>query len=155
LTDSKVLLGGGNDVERGVHVVAVAALVLREGRVLAMRRAPTNTAGPGLWETVSGRVEQGEQPWDAVAREIAEESGLSVQVEVRPFDAYAATRRGRPMVVVVYRARHLAGEVRLSGEHDAYAWLDAEAFAARSTLPPLVRAVRKALHEPFGENAFT
>lgn len=132
-----------------MHVVAVAALVLREGKVLAMRRAPTNSAGAGLWETVSGRVEQGEQPWDAVAREVVEETGLEVELEARPFDAYAATRRASPMVVVVYRARYVAGEVRLSDEHDAYAWLDADEFAARSSLTRLVQAVRGALREPW------
>ena len=45
---------------RGQHIVAVAGLVVRGSRVLALRRAATNLAGPGLWETVSGRIEQGE-----------------------------------------------------------------------------------------------
>jgi 8-oxo-dGTP diphosphatase len=135
------------DSVRGLHVVAVAALVIKDRRVLAMRRAPTNLAGPGLWETLSGRVEQGEEPKAAVAREIAEECGLEVELETRPFDAYAATRRGHPMVVILYRARHVAGEVRLSPEHDAYAFLTADEFAQRSTLLPLVNVVRRALAE--------
>jgi 8-oxo-dGTP pyrophosphatase MutT (NUDIX family) len=142
-------------MDRGVHVVAVAGLVLRDGQVLAMRRSPNNSAGPGLWETVSGRVEQGEQPAAAAAREIAEESGLAVEIEARPFDAYAATRKGKPMIVILYRARYLAGEVKLCPEHDAYAWLTAEAFAARSTLTPLVQAVGRALQAPWGALAPT
>lgn len=135
-------------MDKGVHVVAVAGLVLRDGQVLAMRRSPNNSAGPGLWETVSGRVEQGEEPIAAVAREIAEESALEVEIEPRPFDAYAATRRGRPMIVVLYRARYLGGEVQLCPEHDAYAWLGARDFASRCSLPALVRAVTRALEEP-------
>lgn len=134
---------------RGIHVVAVAALVVREGRVLAMRRASHNLAGPGLWETISGRVELGEEPLAAVQREITEESGLRVEVERRPFAAYAATRRGRPMIVILFRARHLSGEVRISDEHEDHAWLSADEFAERSTLGPLVEAVRCALREPF------
>lgn len=148
-------------VVRGSHVVAVAALIVRAGvdergqplpdggpRVLAMRRAPTNLAGPGLWETLSGRVEQGEEPHDAVRREIDEECGLTVALESRPFATYAATRRGLPMIVILYRARHLAGEVRRSHEHDAHAWLDAGAFRARSTLDKLACVVERALREP-------
>lgn len=138
---------------RGQHVVAVAALLIRrdfprEPRVLAMRRAADNLAGPGLWETVSGRVEHGEEPFDAVRREIAEECGLSVQVESRPYASYAAKRRGQPMIVILFRAHHLAGEVVLSPEHDAFAWLDADDFARLSTLPKLVEVVRRALAEP-------
>lgn len=133
----------------GHHVVAVAALVFRGDRVLAMRRAASNLAGPGLWETISGRVEHGEEPLAAVVREIGEESALSVEVEQRPFAAYAAERRGLPMIVIAFRARHLAGEVICSDEHDAHAWCTAEEFAARSTLAPLVAVVKRALTEPW------
>jgi 8-oxo-dGTP pyrophosphatase MutT (NUDIX family) len=136
-----------NDTVRGLHVVSVAALVVRDHRILAMRRAATNLAGPGLWETLSGRVEQGEEPREAVAREIAEECGLEVELETRPFDAYAATRRGHPMIVILYRARFVGGEVRLSEEHDDFAFLTADEFAQRSTLAPLVHVVRRALGE--------
>jgi len=132
-------------MQRGQHIVAVAALITRGDTILAMRRAPTNEAGPGLWETLSGRVERGEEPLDAVRREIQEECGLAVEVETRPFDCYAAQRKGEPMIVVLYRARYQAGDVRVSAEHDAFAWLTAEQFAAHSTLLPLVAAVQKAL----------
>jgi 8-oxo-dGTP diphosphatase len=139
------------DEPKGIHVVSVAALVVRERRILAMRRAATNLAGPGLWETLSGRIEHGEEPREAAEREIAEECGLEVQLEVRPFDAYAATRRGHPMIVILYRAQYVGGEVRITEEHDEYAWLTAEEFAARSTLGPLVAVVRRALGEPVPE----
>ena len=159
---------------RGQHVVAVAGLIVRHDfsgqsslarldsslarprarfdvaapRVLALRRAASNLAGPGLWETVSGRIEQGEEPLAAVQREIVEESGLTVAVEDRPFATYAAQRRGQPMIVILFRARYLAGEVTLSAEHDAFAWLAADEFRARSTLLPLVTVVEQALTLP-------
>jgi 8-oxo-dGTP diphosphatase len=136
---------------RGQHVVAVAALIVREPenaaerQVLALRRAPDNLAGPGLWETVSGRVEHGEEPLAAVMREIAEECALEVELDPRPFATYAARRRGLPMIVILFRARYLAGQVCLSSEHDAFAWCTASDFRARSTLAPLVAVVERAL----------
>jgi 8-oxo-dGTP diphosphatase len=136
----------------GQHVVAVAALVIQGERVLAMRRAPSNLAGPGLWETISGRIEHGEEPLAAVIREIAEESGLTVEVEPRPFAAYTGLRRGLPMIVIAFRARYLAGEVQRSEEHDACAWCTVEEFRARSTLAPLVAVVERALREPWPTN---
>lgn len=134
--------------QRGQHVVAVATLIVRDERVLSLRRAPDNLAGPGLWETVSGRVEQGEQPLAAALREVSEESGLEVRIEPRPVGAYAAERRGHPMIVILYRATYLAGEVRISDEHDAFAWLTAAEFAQRSSLRLLCEAVESALSVP-------
>ncbi|MEJ2292070.1 MAG: NUDIX domain-containing protein [Deinococcales bacterium] len=123
------------------YVVAVAATVFRHGRVLAMRRSAARDAGPGLWETLSGRLRLGEDPADAVAREILEECGLRVRVAPRPVTAYQARRAGEPMVVIVYRADADDGDVVATDEHDAFAWLTPEEFAETSTLTPLVRAV--------------
>jgi 8-oxo-dGTP diphosphatase len=137
---------------RGQHVVAVAALIVRADphdlpRVLAMRRAPSNLAGPGLWETVSGRIEHGEEPLAAITREVDEECGLTVEIEPRPYACYAAQRRGLPMIVILFRARYLGGEVRVSEEHDQYAWLSAREFGERSSLLPLVEVIERVLTE--------
>jgi 8-oxo-dGTP pyrophosphatase MutT (NUDIX family) len=129
------------------HIVAVAALIYRQGRVLAMRRSPKRDAGPGLWETLSGRVLPGEEPLDAVRREILEESGLQdgvhLRLEPRPVEAYSTMRAGEPMVLIIYRAEYLSGEVRRSEEHDAHAWFTPEEFAACSSLHKLVKAVQR------------
>jgi 8-oxo-dGTP diphosphatase len=104
--------------------VAVTVLVFRDGRLLSMRRAATQEAGPGLWEGVSGRVQVGENPLRAAEREVVEETGLTVQIHPRPITSYAALRRGEPMTVIVFAATHENGEVSLSEEHDDYRWCD-------------------------------
>jgi 8-oxo-dGTP diphosphatase len=124
-----------------LYVVAVATIIFREEKILAMRRAATKDAGAGLWETLSGRVPLGEEPLEAVKREILEESNLTVEVEPQPFTIYQAKRKDLPMMVIVYKAKYLSGEVILSEEHDAYAWLTPEEFAERSTLTKLVETV--------------
>ena len=124
-------------------VVAVVGVVVRGGEILAMRRS-TLKVGAGLWETTSGRIEPGEEPIAAVAREIAEETGLEVRVTLRPVDTYAARRGDDPMVVIVFRADWVAGEVRRSDEHDAHRWVSPEAFAELTTLDRLAQAVRLA-----------
>lgn len=126
------------------QIVAVAATIFRDGKVLAMRRSASKDAGAGLWETVSGRVEPGEEPLDAVTREIAEESGLEVTIEPRPVDGYAAKRGDVPMTVIVYRADWVAGEVKRSAEHDDHAWWTPEEFARNSTLHRLAQAIVRA-----------
>lgn len=127
-----------------LFIAAVAAVVVRGDRLLAMRRAPHKDAGAGLWETLSGRLDAGEQPDAAIAREIMEESGLETRLDPRPIDAYVAMRGAASMMLVVYRAEWIAGEVRRSAEHDADAWLTLDEFAARTTLDRLVVAARRA-----------
>ena len=89
--------------ETQLYIVAVAAIIIRDGKVLAMRRSKTKDAGAGLWETLSGRVGLGEEPLEAVRQEIIEECGLEVEVEIRPFTAYQARRNDAPMMVLIYR----------------------------------------------------
>lgn len=50
------------------------------GRVL-LARGSDSSAFPGVWSLPGGGVEQGEDPQDAVVRELYEETGLTVRVE--------------------------------------------------------------------------
>jgi 8-oxo-dGTP pyrophosphatase MutT (NUDIX family) len=106
-----------------------------------MRRSPQKDAGAGLWETLSGRVEVGEEPLETVKREIHEECGLEVKVDPRPVTSYYATRNGVPMILIVYRAEYLSGEVMRSDEHDEHAWLSPQEFARMTTLEKLAQVV--------------
>jgi 8-oxo-dGTP diphosphatase len=58
--------------------VAVGAVVVRDGRLLAVRRG--RPPAQGRWTLPGGRVEPGEAVLDAVVREVAEETGLPVTV---------------------------------------------------------------------------
>jgi 8-oxo-dGTP pyrophosphatase MutT (NUDIX family) len=121
-------------------VSAVAIFVFRRGRLLAMRRSLRKDAAPGAWEALSGRIEPGEQPVEAARREASEESGLAVRVEDRPVASYVAARNGVPMLVVAFAAKAPEGEVVLSEEHDRFAWMTLEEFAAACPFAPLVEA---------------
>lgn len=134
-------------------VVAVVAVIVRGDlgggeRVLAMRRAASKDAGAGIWETCSGRVAEDEQPLDAIAREVREETGLEVRVDPRPVDAYAMRRIDRPMVLIVYRCDRVSGEVSRSDEHDAHAWWTLAEVEASPMPARLALAVRRALAAP-------
>ncbi|MCA9603365.1 MAG: NUDIX domain-containing protein [Polyangiales bacterium] len=128
-------------------IVAVSVVVVRAGRVLAMKRAATKDAGAGAWEVVSGRVEAGEDPASAALREVHEETGLEVTLHPRPVDTYAAMRGSEPMVVIVFRADAADGasDVRLSAEHDAFAWSTPEEARALTPFSRLRDAIDRAV----------
>lgn len=125
-------------------IVAVVGVVVRSGEILAMRRSGLKV-GAGLWEATSGRIEPGEEPIAAVRREISEETGLQVHVHPRPVDTYAAKRGAEPMIVIVFRADWVEGEVSRSDEHDDHRWVTVDEFAELTTLDRLAEAVRLAV----------
>jgi 8-oxo-dGTP diphosphatase len=56
-------------------LVVAAALIDKDGRVLLAQRPP-NKPMAGLWEFPGGKVEDGENPEDALIRELNEELGI-------------------------------------------------------------------------------
>ena len=57
------------------YIQIVLGIVLRDGRVLVARR-PADVHLGGLWEFPGGRLESGESPRQALARELQEEVGI-------------------------------------------------------------------------------
>jgi len=59
--------------------LVVCAILIRNGKVLLERRAPAGVAGlDGKWDLPGGKVECGEEPHEAITREIKEELGITV-----------------------------------------------------------------------------
>jgi 8-oxo-dGTP diphosphatase len=132
------------DGRKVVHVVG--AVMVREGRCFAARRA-AHKADAGAWELPGGKVEAGERPEEALARELQEELGVEVEV-----GAWVARGRGEGERVWVeldlYMARWVSGELRLS-DHDEAGWFGVEELgglgwtqADRVAMPQVVEALR-------------
>lgn len=98
------------------------------GRILACRRPMGKHLG-GLWEFPGGKVEKGENPTEALVRELAEELEIRVEVE----RGLAEVRWRYPAVeirLMPFFCRILEGEVR-PVEHTEVVWLE------RTKLPEL------------------
>src|SRR5215475_15858085 len=57
----------------------VAALILRDGKILVCQRTKHQTM-PLKWEFPGGKIEEGEQPQDALRRELEEELGIDATI---------------------------------------------------------------------------
>jgi 8-oxo-dGTP diphosphatase len=71
--------------------VAAYAVILRDGRILLSRLAPSVTSEE-LWTLPGGGLDHGEDPRDAVVREVREETGLDAQIgeTARVYSAHLA-----------------------------------------------------------------
>lgn len=63
-----------------MRTVIVAAGVVFEGEKVLLSRRPAGKHLAGAWEFPGGKVESGEDPRDALARELGEELGIEVTV---------------------------------------------------------------------------
>ncbi len=134
-------------VHRERPYLAVSAAILRDGRVLLVRRARAPAAG--LFTLPGGRVESGETLTAAVAREAREETGLTIEpfapaghCEVILRDA--ADRVERHYVILAFAARWIAGEPVLNEELAEARWVRPDELAAQPVTEGLAGIVTTA-----------
>lgn len=60
------------------HLTVLGVVVNREGKYLITKRVMTKAWAPGWWEVSGGACQAGETSYEAVLREVKEETGLDV-----------------------------------------------------------------------------
>lgn len=125
--------------------LVVAAAILRDGHLLAARRSsPPELAG--LWELPGGKVEPGEEPSEALHREISEELGIQIRLGTLlagPDGGDWPILSGRTMRV--WLAEIADGEPGTLQDHDQLEWVplhDVEAVEWLGPDLPIVREIR-------------
>ena len=119
-------------------VEVVAAVIERDGRILACRRAPGRAAA-GRWEFPGGKVEPGETDEQALVREIREELGVDIAMGERVPGEWPLHG---DLVLHLYRATLAGGEPMPLEQHDEIRWVAIADFDSVDWLPSDVDAVR-------------
>jgi len=105
------------------YKLAVKAVIAdEEGRCLLIRRSARSRYFPGQWEWPGGKVDPGEDFADALVREVHEETGLSVAIT----GLVGAVHSEMPtahVILLCLSAEIVGGEIRMSEEHEEYAWV--------------------------------
>src|SRR5215469_1131788 len=95
-------------MSRGTVLVA-AGLIIERGRVLLTQRK-SGTHLEGLWELPGGKVQPGEDPREALRRELQEELGIEVAVgEVVDVTFHRYEEPRKTVLLLFFEADRVAG----------------------------------------------
>jgi 8-oxo-dGTP diphosphatase len=124
--------------------LAVSAAIVRDDKVLVVRRA--RPPADGLFSLPGGLVETGETLTQAVAREIAEETGLTIDPVALAGFREAIMRDSderveRHFVILSFAARWQGGEPVLNEELSEARWVTHEELLRLPTTPGLADIV--------------
>lgn len=105
--------------------VGVKVLITNEkGEYLLMRRSSYESGGAGKWDMPGGRIDPGSSLRENLAREVLEESGLTLIGEPRVIGAQDIfTKDGTRHVVRITYVGTAEGEPKLSDEHTEFVWV--------------------------------
>ena len=113
------------------RIEVVAAVIVRDGEVLATRRGYGEWQG--WWEFPGGKMEAGESPQDALRREIREE--LDAEIEVgQLLETVEWDYPSFHLTMHCFICSLVSGSMNLN-EHEAAAWLTKENIGSVKWLP--------------------
>ncbi|MFJ1679890.1 NUDIX hydrolase [Streptomyces sp. NPDC088251] len=135
----------------GSHVhsrVSAYAMATAHGRLLLTRLSESSPVfEPGLWHLPGGGIDPGEQPGEALARELYEETGLEL-LDARLVDAlsYTAQRLGISwnLVGLFYRVELKPGPLTVTKAGDstsAVAWMPLSGLDDSALSPATIDAL--------------
>jgi ADP-ribose pyrophosphatase YjhB (NUDIX family) len=128
--------------------LAVSAAIMRDGKVLAVRRA--RKPALGLYTMPGGVVEAGETLFEAAAREVREETSMEIEPVALAGhrEAIVRDRDGkveRHFIILCFAARWRSGEPKLNEELDDARWLAPSELAGLRTTEGLAEIVASAV----------
>lgn len=93
-----------------------------QGRCLLLKRSMTSKGNPGKWDLPGGKAGVGETLDEAARREVIEETGLRIEIG-RVLGAAESESPIARIAYLILEGRALSGEIRLSKEHEEFAWV--------------------------------
>lgn len=125
--------------------IIVAGLIVADDRVLLTRRRPEQAMG-GFWEFPGGKLELGESPTAALARELDEELGVTAEIGLL-WDALHHAYPAFDLLMLVYRCRLTVGAVPRPIEVAELAWCRPSELRSYDILPADAPLVARLIEE--------
>ena len=125
-------------------LIVTAGVIIEQGKVLITQRKENAPHGL-LWEFPGGKVKEGEEPREALRRELREELDIEAEVGMI-FEAVFHNYPEHPILLLTYHCRIEKGIPRCLGCHDLR-WVNSEELE-KLPMPPADGPIRKRLCSP-------
>lgn len=127
-------------------IVGLGAIVWKDGRVLMVQRGRPPRAG--IWSLPGGAQDLGETVADGIRREIAEETGVQIELLglVEVIDSVQRDADGRiryHYTIIDYVARWVSGEAVAGDDAAAVAWVHPDDLHRLDLWDETVRVIEK------------
>jgi 8-oxo-dGTP diphosphatase len=125
-------------------ILVAAGILIENGRVLLTQRK-AGAHLEGKWEFPGGKVEPGEDPRVALARELAEEVGIDTSVgEIVDVTFHRYEDAGKAVLLLFFEAHRTAGSAEPQAlDVAAFKWAGADALDPASFPPADVEVLKK------------
>lgn len=100
----------------------VAALIMKDGKILIAKRSTGNKDVIGKWEFPGGKVEENETEEQAIEREIKEEFDILVRAEKFITNVISKDKKSE-IDLKLYLCKYIDGKIKLN-DHSEYKWVD-------------------------------
>jgi 8-oxo-dGTP diphosphatase len=135
----------GERENRSIVIVAACVLLNEAGELLIAKRPPGRPLA-GLWEFPGGKVERGEQPEEALIRELREE--LEIEIASSDLEPLTFASHAYPdfyLLMPLYRCTRWRGRITpLEGQE--LRWVRKEELA-NYNMPPADEPLKSALRD--------
>jgi 8-oxo-dGTP diphosphatase len=122
-------------------IIVTAALIIEQGKIFVTQRKEDSSHGL-LWEFPGGKVKEGEEPREALRRELKEELDIEAEVGMI-FDAVFHSYPEYSILLLVYHCRIEKGFLKPIGCHDLR-WVTHKEIETLA-MPPADGPIRKLL----------
>ena len=124
------------------RIIEVVGAIIKDGdRYLVGQRA-VNKAQGGLWEFMGGKIEPGETPEQALARECREELGLEIESECI-IDSVIHEYPEKTIRLTLISCSPKTGSIPKALEHQQIRWVTREEMDALDFAPADRELIRK------------
>jgi len=99
-------------------------IIIKNGKILLLLRNKNLNEGETIYDIPGGGVEFGETFEDALTREVNEEVNLEIDIKGIVSNWSYTVNDELHLVGLTFFAEYVSGNVKLSGEHESYQWID-------------------------------
>ena len=108
----------------GEIIVAVKGILIKNNKILIVKRSENDETGAGTWEIIGGKLTFGETLENALQREFKEEAGIDAVPVKLLYTTTFFTSWTRQVVLIAYLCESKSEEITISSEHSDYKWAD-------------------------------